>query len=224
MWRRPTRRTRLREAGAGRRPLVPVRGDLRACPRLPAGRQGGHVSRSGTSRRARAQEAARAARLRQMEQERRRRRQRTAWISAVAVTVLLVAGLTGAVLWQASRPGQVAPPAAATADGAGLPVGSGPVTVEVYLDFLCPHCADFEAAAGPVLREYVADGTATVVYRPVAILDRNTTTEYSTRAAAAAACAAGSDQLAGFVAAMLENQPLGQPAGLTDDQIVALGA
>jgi len=159
-----------------------------------------------------------------MEQERRRRRQRTAWISAVAVTVLLVAGLTGAVLWQASRPDQVAPPAAATADGAGLPVGSGPVTVEVYLDFLCPHCADFEAAAGPVLREYVADGTATVVYRPIAILDRNTTTEYSTRAAAAAACAAGSDQLAGFVAAMLENQPLGQPAGLTDDQIVALGA
>lgn len=139
------------------------------------------------------------------------------------MTALLAAGLVGAVLWQANQPDQVTPPASATSDGTGLPVGSGPVTVEVYLDFLCPACAAFDAAARPVLDRYLAEGTVTVVYRPIAILDRNTTTEYSTRAAAAAACAAGSDQFTGFVASMLENQPVGQPAGLSDDQIVALG-
>lgn len=178
---------------------------------------------NAANRRARAQEVARAAQLRRMAQERRYRRQRATWISAVAVAVLLIAGLTGAVLWQAGRP-EGTPPASATADGTGLPVGDGPVTVEIYLDFLCPGCAAFEEAAGPVLAEYLADGVVTVVYRPIAILDQKTTTAYSSRAAAAAGCAAESGQLTAFVARMLAHQPVGQPAGLSTEQIIALGA
>lgn len=176
------------------------------------------------SKRAKAQQAARAAHERRLREQQRARRQRTVWVSALAVAVLVAAGVIGVVAWQASRPEDVAVPTAATADGAGLPVGDGPVTVEIYLDFNCPACATLEQTAGPTLQSYLEQGTVTVVYRPIAILDRNTTTEYSTRAAAAAGCAADyGDNLEQFVAEMMAAQPAGNPAGLSDEEIIAIG-
>lgn len=172
---------------------------------------------------AKAREAAESARRRLAQRRRRERRRRAAWVSAVAVAVLLAAGLAGVVAYQASRPADAEVPAAATEDGTGLPVGTGSVTVEIYLDLLCPACRQFEVAARPVLDGYLADGTVTVVYRPIAILDDRTSTEYSTRAGAAAGCAADAGAVAEFVPAMLDRQPAEGSAGLSDDQIVQIG-
>ena len=130
--------------------------------------------------------AAQRAKERRAQEQRRRR---TRWLSVVAVAGVVGAGLIGVAQWQASKPTDVAVPVSATADGTGLPVGTGPVTVELYLDFLCPACRQFDAAARPVLDEYLADDAIELVYRPIAILDRVTTTEFSTRAASAAGCA-----------------------------------
>jgi protein-disulfide isomerase len=141
----------------------------------------------------------------------------------VAAAVLLIAGVIGVVAWRTGQPDDPAGPAAATADGTGLAVGTGPVTVEVYLDFLCPACKQFHDATRPTLDGYLSDGTVTVVYRPIAILDPLTSTDFSTRAAGAAGCAADSGGIDEFVAAMMANQPAEGSAGLSDDQIVQIG-
>lgn len=61
-----------------------------------------------------------------------------------------------------------------TVDTYGLGVGSedAPAKVEVFEDFQCPHCADFEAASQDTLRGLAADGQASVVYRPMAFLNQ----------------------------------------------------
>lgn len=146
------------------------------------------------------------------------------WTSALAAGVLLIAGMAGVVVWQASQPDDVVAPELATADGLGLPVGTGPVTVDIYLDFLCPACKQFHDAARTTLDSYLADGTITLVYRPIAILDRLTTTGFSTRAAAAAGCAATGGAIDEFVAAMMANQPAEGSAGLSDDEIAQIAA
>lgn len=172
-------------------------------------------------RRADAQRTARRASVLARQRQESRRR---AWlVSAVAVAVLLVAALAGIGVWQAGRSGEVAVPPGATADGTGLAVGDGPVTVEVYLDFLCPACRQFDQAARPVLAGYLADGTVTVVYRPIAILDQQSTTRFSTRAAAAAGCVGGGSAMDGFVTGMMASQPPEGTAGLTDDEIIQIG-
>jgi protein-disulfide isomerase len=141
----------------------------------------------------------------------------------VAATALLVVALVGVAVWQANRPDEATVPVGAVADGHGVPVGTGPVTVELYLDFLCPACKQFDTAARPALEQYLADGTVTLVYRPIAILDRLTSTEFSTRAAAAAGCAADGAGLDRFVALMMDRQPPEGSAGLSDDEIVQIG-
>jgi protein-disulfide isomerase len=154
-------------------------------------------------------------------QEQRRRRNR--WLSVIALAGVVGAGLIGVALWEADKPAAVAVPASVTEDGAGLPVGTGPVTVEVYMDFLCPACRQFDQAARPLLDEYLADDAIELVYRPIAILDRATTTEFSTRAVSAAGCAADEGRSDEFVAVMMTNQPAEGTAGLSDEQIVQLG-
>jgi protein-disulfide isomerase len=146
------------------------------------------------------------------------------WTAVIASAVLLLAGLVGVVAWQAGQPEDSVVPRAATADGLGLPVGNGPVTVDIYLDFLCPACKQFHDAARSTLDRYVADGTVTLVYRPIAILDRLSTTGFSSRAGAAAGCAADGGAIDEFVVAMMAQQPPDGSAGLSDDQIVQVGA
>ncbi|HEX6234174.1 MAG TPA: thioredoxin domain-containing protein [Jiangellaceae bacterium] len=162
-----------------------------------------------------------AQRAKERAQEQRRRRAR--WLSMGAVAVVVGAGLIGVAQWESSKPTDVAVPASATMDGAGLPVGTGPVTVELYLDFLCPACRQFDAAARPVLDQFLADDAIELVYRPIAILDRATTTKFSTRAASAAGCASDEGKIDEFVAVMMANQPAEGTTGLSDDQIVQLG-
>jgi len=67
----------------------------------------------------------------------------------------------------------------APADTYGLAMGdaSAPVKVEIFEDFLCPFCQQYEEASRESLRQYAEDGSAYVVYRPIAFLD-----EYSARA------------------------------------------
>ncbi|HLU44749.1 MAG TPA: thioredoxin domain-containing protein [Natronosporangium sp.] len=140
------------------------------------------------------------------------------------MAALLVVGILGIGVWLATRPDpDAAIPPSATSDEHGLAVGTGPVPVEIYLDFMCPACQQFDAASRPILEEYLAEGTVTVIYRPIAILNRYSTTRYSTRAAAAAGCAADAGQLDPYVAALFTNQPQQGGAGLSDDQLVELG-
>ncbi|HEY0187037.1 MAG TPA: thioredoxin domain-containing protein [Cellulomonas sp.] len=192
---------------------------------------------SSTQRREEARERAAAMRKAQVAQERRRRFVTIGALGfallvlAVAVVWTLLhreAGTDGAATGTALADVQTRP-SVALADG-GLPMsaeGAGVLDadlprVDVYSDYMCPGCGTVETQNGALLGELVAEGTATVVYHPIAILDRlSAGTEYSTRSSAAAALVAEQEpsSFEAFHLAMFEAQPAENSTGLTDEEI-----
>ncbi|WP_433130112.1 DsbA family protein [Micromonospora sp. CA-240977] len=165
-----------------------------------------------------------AARVVREQLARERRRRRTIWVSAAAVVVLVIAGVVGWVVWSNQRADTFTTPPGANAPGTGIVTGDGPVTVDVYEDFLCPVCKQFEQSTGATLEQLVADRKATVVYHPVAFLNRFSTTDYSTRSSAASGCAAAGGKFREYAKALFDRQPPEGSAGLTDDQLIDIGA
>jgi protein-disulfide isomerase len=165
----------------------------------------------------------RSARVVREQLARERRRRRTLVASIAAGAALLVAGVTGFAVYAAQRPDGAFPvPASATVDRAGLALGTGPVTVEIYLDYLCPACRAFEQDAGATIDQLVASGRITLVYHPAAILDGYSTNKYSSRSAAGAGCAADAGKLAEYTKALYADQPAEGGPGHTDDRIVEI--
>lgn len=155
---------------------------------------------------------------------------------AVLAVVLLAVGAT--ILVRSLQKQKNDREAAATAPPANLfasgsPVGGGllvgsttaKVTVDIYEDFMCPVCHEFETADGPVLQKFRDAGTVKVVYHPVAILDRASAgTRYSTRAANAMAAVMNSspDAATAYHGLLFENQPAEGGPGLPDETLLAL--
>ena len=165
-----------------------------------------------------------AARMVREQLARERRRKRTLWTSVVAVGALVIAGMIGWALYSSQRSGDYTAPRGATDAGTGIVVGNGPVTVDVYEDFICPACGQFERSSGASLDQLVAEGRARVVYHPIAILDRYSTTGYSTRSSTASGCAADGGKYREYAKALFERQPPEGGAGLSDEELVSIGA
>jgi protein-disulfide isomerase len=111
------------------------------------------------------------------------------------------------------------------ADGAAGTENEGAKTLDVYVDFMCPVCGQFEQINGASIAEMREAGDVTLVVHPVAILDRMSQgTEYSTRAASAAAWVAdrAPEQFSAFHDAMFASQPEEQTPGLSDEQIAQI--
>ena len=185
-------------------------------------------------------EAARAEALAlQQKQAARDKRNR---LITLGVLVVAVIGLA-VVIWMIMREGerntvddvplsQVEMPSTAQDDG-GIPVGAagaagttneGAPVVDVYLDYMCPICGQFEAANAASIDQMTTGGTATVVYHPVSILDdQSQGSEYSTRAASAVALVADEapEAFSDFSAALFANQPAEGTEGLTDEQLAS---
>lgn len=166
-------------------------------------------------------------------------------IAAIAclglVLFLVVAVTAGVLLYRSSGTDQEAPAGAEPGTATGdltLPPGvdvdapylelstaaDGPV-VDVYVDFLCPHCATFHDAQGPDLQQMAEDGEITLRLHPRPMLDPNSSPAgYSSRAANAAICAYAddADPTAWFAAetALFDSQP--GDAGLTDEELTDL--
>jgi len=167
-----------------------------------------------------------ARRVVQEQLARERRRARTRWATVIAVAVLILAGFIGwgvAAGQQNTSTAGLSTPSAAVDDGTGFGVGTGPVTVDVYEDFMCPVCGQFEQTSGATLTQLAADGKVTVVYHPIAILDRYSSTEYSTRSAAASAAAAQGGKFVEFHKALFANQPPENSAGLSNERLIEIG-
>ncbi len=114
-------------------------------------------------------------------------------------------------------------PAGATPEGDGVVIGDGPVRVDAFIDFLCPYCRQFELSSGPTLARLVADRQASVVYHPMNFLDEASTTNYSTRAAAASGCAADQGRFPDYAHALFVHQPPEGGPGLSDAELVSIG-
>lgn len=98
----------------------------------------------------------------------------------------------------------------------------GPV-VDVYRDFLCPPCKDFQRIHGDDLITMALQNSITLRVHPRPMLDdRSTPPGYSGRAAHAAVCAYAEDPEKWFPAeiALFDNQPGDE--GLPDHEIIYL--
>jgi protein-disulfide isomerase len=153
-----------------------------------------------------------------------RRRTVTLWTSVAVVAVLVIAGLIGWAALGGDDDAQVTTPAGAVADGTAFAVGDGPVKVDIYEDFMCPACAQFESQAAATLDQLVTDKKVTVQYHPIAILDRfSNGTEYSTRSAAAAGAAGAAGKFREYHRVLFANQPAEGSDGLDDAKLIELG-
>lgn len=114
-------------------------------------------------------------------------------------------------------------PAGATAEGDGVVIGHGPVRIDAFIDFLCPYCRRFELSSAQTLAGLVADGRVSLVYHPMNFLDQASTTNYSTRAAAASGCAADRERFVEYSHEMFVGQPAEGGPGLSDAELTAIG-
>jgi protein-disulfide isomerase len=98
---------------------------------------------------------------------------------------------------QPTPPSQV--PAGATPEGDGILIGSGPVRVDAYIDFLCPFCRQFELAAESTLAKLVADQQISL------------------------ACAADQGKFLPYAHELFVRQPPEGGAGLSDAELADIG-
>ncbi|GAC1479578.1 MAG: hypothetical protein NVS1B16_10500 [Pseudarthrobacter sp.] len=112
------------------------------------------------------------------------------------------------------------PPAQVVAPGAEAETGK-PVKVVLYIDFICPVCKNFEAQYNEQLTSLRNEGKITVEYRALGFLDSRSSTNYSSRAANAAACVVNEspEKYAEFVDALFAKQPAEGSAGLSDTEL-----
>jgi protein-disulfide isomerase len=181
------------------------------------------MTNARTSKSAREKAAALRAEAAKAEARRRTMAITGAVIAVIAVivgaTILVKAASNNAAEREAAKT-----PANLTDNGFLYGNSTAKVTIEMYEDFQCPACKNHEDENGAQIDKWVEDGTAKVIYHPVAILDHYSTDDYSTRSlnAAAAVINSSPDAFLAFHKALFANQPAENGPGLTDAQIVDL--
>lgn len=99
-----------------------------------------------------------------------------------------------------------------------------PVHLVIFQDFNCPHCREFEEKNGAEIQKLLNEGSITVEYRNMIILDRGSPTQYSARTANAAYAVANqvsTEQYLAFQKELFEHQGRGD---LNNQQIADIAA
>ena len=97
------------------------------------------------------------------------------------------------------------------------------VDIQLYVDYLCANCGLFQQSNDEQLRSWVESGAATIEIHPLALLTtKSAGTQYSLRAASAAACVAdlSPDHYYDFHVALLTDQPAEGTEALSDEEIL----
>lgn len=153
-----------------------------------------------------------------------RKKTNTNRVPLIAAAVVLVLVVVVAGGWYYLNGRAATPTFTATASGAVVTAGSGPVVIDVYEDFLCPGCLALEKRDGNKIISALNDGRITVKYHMLGLLDARTKPAgYSTRAADASLCAAAAGIYGAYHQKLFAEQPAEGSAGLTDDQLVTFG-
>jgi protein-disulfide isomerase len=156
-----------------------------------------------------------------------RRRKVTMWTTIAVVVVLVAAGLTGWGLLSHQKhttASKLVVPAGVVDSGTAWADGTGPVKVDLYEDFMCPICGNFQKSSGDTIDQLVAQKKITVQYHMVSILDANSNgTKYSTRAAGASAAAALEGKFVAFHHALYADQPAEGSNGLSNAELITIG-
>lgn len=131
--------------------------------------------------------------LRAEQAKQRQRDRRILGLVAIGIAVVLIGGGIAFQAWRTSRGPSGVPSASTSAtpvqlvDGQPVVFGSAnaPVKIDLYADFHCPHCADFEEEFAQTLQSAQQSGRAAVRFYPLSFVDAG-----SASAANGFACAA----------------------------------
>ncbi|RCV49330.1 DsbA family protein [Marinitenerispora sediminis] len=183
----------------------------------------------GKASRREARERLKQERLKQ--QQRAKRNRLLAIIGAAVAVVALVVG--GGYLYMSSQGrsadewnGALAPQVlqddgsvVMAEEGASAPV------VEVYADFQCPACRQFETVNADTLKQLAAEGQAIVHYRPVSIFAQQSDpiSTNSLRGGAAARAAADYGRFVQYNDVLFENQPREGQQGFSVEDLKSWG-
>jgi protein-disulfide isomerase len=164
---------------------------------------------------------------------------RRKWIIGIGAVVVVAALVIGGVIWTISdknkTEGQVIGPETTSAlasdvtqkrDGVVVTVGKtgAKASIDVYADFLCPICGQFEKQYKSGIEQAVNDGKLQVRYHMVPLLnDRSSPPGYSLDSANAALAAADAGKFVPFHDALFANQPEEGKRGYDKAQLIELG-
>lgn len=196
------------------------------------------------SRNERREAAREQARTLREEQQKKDRRNRVYLFGGLGVVVIAIIAGVALIIGSAIKPagpgpenmasgglqvsqGLVATTTPALAADAALVPNSvnytnGVVDIQIYVDYLCPFCGQFEQTNAAQIKQWISSGAATVETHPLAILDRSSMgSRYSTRSANAASCVANysPNNFFDFSALLFTNQPKESTEGLTDSTL-----
>lgn len=203
----------------------------------------GYSGRRATRDTARASAQERARELRQQQTKKEKRRKRITWL-VIIIGVLVIAAAVVVIMLLSGRHPASRGPLNMASDGIkigqgfvadvtpGLEPGEQPtpspadpagvIDIKLYVDYLCPNCGSFEKVNGDQLRAWVQSGGATLEIHPIAVLTtKSLGTQYSLRAANAAACVAeySPNSFFEFNQSLFTDQPAEDSPGLTDGDL-----
>ena len=163
-----------------------------------------------------------------LEQERAAKEAKVRKIVSMSALGVLGLAIIGGIVWAVMSMGTLTAnkPTAASSVNATYAVTAGdpaaPVVIDVYQDYMCPYCGDFDRANAADLAALAASGQAQIRLHPMNFLDKASQgSKYSTRAANALVTVAKTepDKMLAFNTALYADQPAENTPGLTDAQI-----
>lgn len=132
-------------------------------------------------------------------------------------TFLLSAGI---IALAAISGGSSEYPSWAKTTGAPIEIGSSeaPKVIDIYEDFQCPGCGQFERLSGEVINKAIEDKSARVRYHLMSFLGPE-----SVRAANASACAVDEGNFTDFHTILFQTQPSKGSGGYSIDSLIDIG-
>lgn len=149
-------------------------------------------------------------------------------LTVVAVVVILAIIVGVVITMQRTQSAAAGPEPTYPVSRTGVVVTAGqptaPLTVDLYADYLCPACAQFESVFKAPITTALNDGKMKLNIHPLGYLDTLTAPAgYSTRAANAAICSVDAGIFTAYNEKLFTEQPAEGGAGLTNEQLIAFG-
>lgn len=150
-------------------------------------------------------------------------------VGAVVAVVAIIAVVGAVVVTERNKQDRVgtstAVPAAADGMGKGFVANkdatlvAGAPTLDIYEDFQCPACAQFEQVMGSTVRELADQGKVRLVYHVKTFLDANLRTTHSLAMGNAAMCASDAGAFQDFHDTVYANMPAQEGQGWSTAQV-----
>lgn len=159
----------------------------------------------------------------QAAQAKQKRLNRIIGVGAIVLVLVLVGVFVGVLIQNQSQTATTssATPPNATSNSDGIIVNPGKAKagvplVELFFDYQCPVCKQFEGAYGATLKQLAASGDIQLHYRTMTFLDLNLNNDASLRAGIGAVCSDFAGKYSDYHDEIYSNQPATEGQGYED--------